>query len=33
MGLLIGLAFMLCTALIPPDGGNLCTFHLVTCLE
>ena len=32
MGILIGLAFMSCTALIPLDVGNLCTFHSITYL-
>ena len=32
MGILIELAFMLCTALIPLNMGNLCTLHSISCL-
>ena len=31
MGILVGLAFMFCTALIPLDVGNICTFRSFTC--
>ena len=31
MGILIGLEFTLCTALIPQDMGNYCTFDSITC--
>ena len=33
MGILIGLGFMLCTALMPLDVGNLSILHSITCFR
>ena len=32
MGILIGVAFMFCVALIPLDMGYICVFDSITCL-
>ena len=33
MAILVGLAFMFCTTLIPLDVGNYCIFHSITVFE